>query len=66
MSVLSQILLCMNMMPQTAATMKGGSLRTELTCLEWQSRKMGRIWALYEVRSAESINAWSLPTQVLI
>lgn len=56
----------MNVIPQTAATMKAGRLRTEQTCLRWQSRKTGRFWALYEVRVAESINSWGLPTQVLI
>lgn len=28
--------------------------------------QMGRIWALYEVRVAESISPWGLPTQVLV
>lgn len=45
---------------------EGRQSEDELTCLQGQSKEMGRIWALYEVRVVESINPWASPTQVLI
>lgn len=62
--ILSQILFLYECDAPNCDNHEGRWSENRLACLQWQ--KGGKNPALSEVRAAESINAWGLPTQVVI